>query len=160
MVRKHNPPDLRMRSYQPAIMVLAVLAGACGSGDTRGNRPVAEGDTQAAVSLTGRPGDPERGRLVFVSREEGHCILCHQIRGLDVQAQGNLGPDLTHVAERLTEAQIRYLIIDPRQVWPDTVMPAYYRTRGLQQVGLEYEGQPVLNEEQIEDLVAFLREQK
>ena len=38
----------------------AILAGAC-----------------ASTAPSGITGDPARGREVFVSREAGHCVLCH-----------------------------------------------------------------------------------
>jgi sulfur-oxidizing protein SoxX len=36
-------------------------------------------------------------------------------------------------------------------------MPSYYRTQGLERVSWQYRGQPVLNAQQIEDVVAFLK---
>jgi sulfur-oxidizing protein SoxX len=36
-------------------------------------------------------------------------------------------------------------------------MPSYYRTNALERVGWQWRGQPVLNAQQIEDVVAFLR---
>ncbi len=39
-------------------------------------------------------------------------------------------------------------------------MPPYYRAEGLSQVGQAYQGKPVLNEQQIEDLVAFMGTQR
>jgi sulfur-oxidizing protein SoxX len=35
-------------------------------------------------------------------------------------------------------------------------MPPYYRTDGLTRVAPNYQGKPILNAEQIEDVVAFL----
>jgi hypothetical protein len=40
----------------------------------------------------------------------------------------------------LDAGQIRYRIIDAQTIWPDTVMPAYYRTDGLRQVGRGLQG--------------------
>ena len=37
-------------------------------------------------------GDPAIGRAIFSDRESGHCVLCHQVDGLEVPFQGNLGP--------------------------------------------------------------------
>lgn len=107
-------------------------------------------------SLTGSRGDPSAGAVQFVSREGGHCVLCHAIAGLDAEFQGTLGPDLTSIGTRLSPGQIRYRIVDAQQFWPDTVMPSYYRVSGLRQVGRAYEGKPALSAQQIEDLVAFL----
>ena len=101
-------------------------------------------------------GSPERGRQVFVEREAGHCVLCHQVGGLQAPFQGNLGPALSGIGARLSAAQIRLRIADASVLNPDTIMPPYYRTEGLAQVGSAYRGQTVLTAEQIEHLVAWL----
>jgi cytochrome c2 len=49
------------------------------------------------------PGDAGRGREVFVSREGGHCVLCHSAPGVAVA--GNVGPPLAGVGARLTAAR-------------------------------------------------------
>jgi cytochrome c oxidase subunit 2 len=38
----------------------------------------------------------QRGRRVF----QGHCAVCHTVRGANFFAEGQLGPDLTHVMSR------------------------------------------------------------
>ncbi len=100
-----------------------------------------------------------RGYQIFVSRDDGHCVLCHKIDSLDAEFQGNVGPPLTDIGERLTTGQIRYRIVDAQGIWPDTVMPSYYRTGDLRQVGNAYSGKPALSAQQIEDIVAFLETQ-
>ncbi len=97
-----------------------------------------------------------QGREVFLDRELGHCVLCHQVTQLNVPFQGNLGPDLSGVALRMTLKQMRAKIVDPAADNPHTVMPAYHRTRGLKQVALAYRDQPILTEQQLTDLLAFL----
>ena len=147
-----------MRAFVP--IGLATLLGACGpQHDARLASDVSIVDDAVTASLTGAAGDAERGRAIFVSRDEGHCVLCHQIEGLDAEFQGNVGPALTGIGGRLSAGQIRYRIIDAQRIWPDTVMPAYYRTEGLRQVEQGYEGKPALTAQQIEDLVAFLEAQ-
>ena len=98
----------------------------------------------------------DEGARVFSNREAGHCVLCHQIASLDAQFQGNLGPDLSTVGERLNPAQLRFRIVDASRLNPRTIMPPYYRTEGLTQVSLEARNRPVLNEVQIEQLVNYL----
>ena len=39
---------------------------------------------------------------------------------------------------------------------PETVMPSFYTTTGLTRVGRQWQGRPVLDARQIEDVVAFL----
>lgn len=114
------------------------------------------GHMHAATPLTEVPGDAQRGREVFLDRDAGHCLLCHQVGQLSDSFQGNLGPDLSDVGRRLSADQLRERIIDPTRMNPETVMPAYYRTSELRQVGSDYVGKPILDAQQVEDVVAFL----
>lgn len=107
-------------------------------------------------SLTGERGQPERGRAVVVSRELGNCLLCHKMPIPEERFQGSIGPDLSGVATRLTEGQIRLRIVDASRLNPETIMPPYYRVEGLQRVLTAYRGKPVLTAQQVEDVVAFL----
>ena len=109
-----------------------------------------------AEPLTHAPGKAEIGQTIFADREVGHCVLCHQVKGLAVPFQGNLGPDLSSVGTRLTNGQIRLRIMDASLLNPRTVMPPYYRTHGLHQVLDEQVGKTVLSGQQIEHLVAYL----
>ena len=160
MVPDHYATDFRMSRTVFTRLVSVLLLGACGQaqGDRLASPVQIEGDAITAP-LNGKSGDPVRGQEVFVSREEGHCVLCHQITGLEAEFQGNVGPALTGIGTRLNADQIRYRIIDAQSVWPDTVMPSYYRTGGLRQVGKAYRSAPALTAQQIEDLVAFLETQ-
>jgi sulfur-oxidizing protein SoxX len=101
-------------------------------------------------------GDADRGREVFLDRELGHCLLCHQVNQLDARFQGNIGPDLSGVGDRLPIDVIRERIADPTRMNPETVMPAYTRTDNLTNVDPRYLGKPILDERQFEDLVAFV----
>ncbi|MEL6829155.1 MAG: sulfur oxidation c-type cytochrome SoxX [Pseudomonadota bacterium] len=101
-------------------------------------------------------GDPERGRLVFVDRDQGHCVLCHQIDGLDAPFQGDVGPPLNGLGATYDEGEIRLRVAQVRRVYPDSIMPEYYRVEGLHQVGEAWQGKPALSAQQIEDIVAFL----
>jgi sulfur-oxidizing protein SoxX len=114
-----------------------------------------EGD-EIRLPLTDVESSVEEGAKVFVSRESGHCVLCHKIADIDASFQGNLGPDLSTVGARLTPAQLRYRIVDASRLNPHTIMPPYYRTAGLSQVATEVVGETVLNEIEIEQLVKFL----
>lgn len=110
--------------------------------------------------LTQTPGRAEIGEKVFSEREQGHCLLCHQLTTNTEPFQGNIGPRLDGVGSRLTAAQIRYRIVDPRRMNPSTVMPAYYSTEELAQVALEHSGKTILTGQEIEDLVAYLMKQQ
>jgi len=107
--------------------------------------------------LTATPGDPARGRTIVASRQAGPCLLCHAAPIPEERLQGNIGTDLAGAGARWSEAQLRLRVADARRLNPATPMPAYYRTDGLQQVGVAWQGRPVLQAQQVEDVVAYLR---
>ena len=109
-----------------------------------------------SASLTGTPGDVARGRAIVANRQVGLCLLCHNGPVPEERFQGNLAPDLTGVADRYTQGQLRLRIVDPGRINPQTIMPAYFRTEGLNRVIGAFAGKPILNAQQIEDVVAYL----
>ncbi|MGF1526738.1 MAG: sulfur oxidation c-type cytochrome SoxX [Candidatus Competibacterales bacterium] len=134
-------------------LVVAVAAAQADPGAPGDYGVVADG---IPTPLTTTPGRAAAGRGVFVDRERGHCLLCHAVSSLDEPFQGNLGPELSTVGKRLSAAQLRLRIVDNTRLNPHTVMPSYYRTEGLNQVGAPYRGQPVLTAREVEDVIAFL----
>ena len=132
---------MRARDGATAIVVSAVLGSGC----------VTSPGEQAPLGPTG---DAVRGREVFVSREGGHCVLCHRVPGVAVA--GDVGPALDGIGARLSPGEIRYRIADITRVNPDAVMPAFHRTEGLSRVAPAYAGRPVLDARQVEDVVAYL----
>jgi sulfur-oxidizing protein SoxX len=107
-------------------------------------------------ALTEAAGDPDRGKITFVSREGGHCVLCHGVASLDAEFQGDVGPALDAVGDRLSAAQLRLRIADYQIIRPGTLMPSYYRNHDLYQVGAAYKDGPILTAQEVEDLVAYL----
>jgi sulfur-oxidizing protein SoxX len=116
----------------------------------------AAADDAIPSSLTGATGDPALGRKIVLDRQVGLCLLCHSGPFPEERFQGDLAPDLTGVGARLSAGQIRLRIVDPGRINPQTIMPAYLRTEGLQRVAPAYSGKTVLTAEQIEHVVAFL----
>ncbi len=106
--------------------------------------------------LGGLTGNADRGRRIVADRRTGNCLICHVIPALNAPFQGTIGPSLAGVAKRLSAGQIRLRLIDQSRINPKTVMPPYYRTENLTDVAPEYRGKPVLDAQQIEDVVAFL----
>ncbi len=109
-----------------------------------------------AVSLTGQPGDVERGKKLLENRQASLCVLCHSGPFATPQSQGNLAPNLSGVGKRLTLGQLRLRVVDSRLVNPDTIMPSYYRVESLVNVAPKFRGQALLSAEAIEDIVAYL----
>lgn len=91
-------------------------------------------------------GDAAAGKEVFLNNPVVACNRCHAIGG----SGGGVGPDLTGVGQRLTAEKILESILDPNAElsadWtaPSSAMPAL---------------RPFLSDQQIRDLVAFLRQQ-
>jgi L-cysteine S-thiosulfotransferase len=113
------------------------------------------GADEIPASLTGSKGDPARGRALVANRQASLCLLCHSGPFPEERFQGDLAPDLRSAA-RLTEGEIRARLVDPARFNPNTIMPAYYRTEGLNRVAPTFRGKTVLTAEQLEDVVAFL----
>jgi L-cysteine S-thiosulfotransferase len=110
------------------------------------------------VPLAGR-GDAARGRAIALGREAG-CTLCHQlppaVAGGEIPLGGDIGPPLSGAGSRWAVAQLRLRIVDPTRLNADSVMPAYHRTDGLRRVAPQVAGRPILDAQQIEDIVEWL----
>lgn len=106
--------------------------------------------------LTATSGNAERGRAIVANRQVGLCLLCHSGPFPEERFQGNLAPSLAGAGARWTPAQLRLRIADNRRLNPDSLMPAFHRTAGQQRVGGAWQGRPVLDAQQVEDVVAFL----
>lgn len=116
----------------------------------------AGGPDEAAIS-GGRPqGNPARGGALAASRTTGLCVLCHPVPGVAPVHQGNLGPDLAGAGARWSADALRERLLHPERFNPDTLMPAYGRTQGLVRVAPARRGRPLLDAQQIEDVVAWL----
>lgn len=121
-----------------------------------GLRPYAIVGDAIPDSLTGTPGDPERGRTIVVNRQVGLCLLCHTGPYPEERFQGTLAPDLKGTGSRWSQGQLRLRIVDASRLNADTIMPPYYRLEGLARVAPAFQGKPLLTAEQIEDVVAHL----
>jgi sulfur-oxidizing protein SoxX len=146
----------RARLRRAGWMAAAAIAWAAAAVGAEALRPFTVVGDAIPQSLTGRPGDPQRGREVVLSRQLGNCLLCHRMPIPEERFQGNLGPDLAGVGSRLSAGQVRLRVVDETRLIPDTIMPPYYRVEGLRRVMAAYRGNPVLTAEQVEDVVAFV----
>jgi len=107
--------------------------------------------------LTAMPGDAARGQEIVANRQVGLCLLCHTGPLPQPHLHGNLAPSLAGAGTRLSAGQLRLRIVDARRVNPQTVMPSYLRSDGFTRVNKQWRNQPVLNRQQIEDVVAYLQ---
>ncbi len=144
------------RRFMRAAGLLAAALGSAAAGADGVASYTVVGDAIPAA-LTDRPGDPARGRAIVGDRRVGQCLLCHRGPFPEPHLQGNLAPDLAGSGRRWSEGQLRLRIVDARRLNPATTMPAYHRSEGLAQVASAWRGRPVLDAQQVEDVVAFLR---
>ena len=68
------------------------------------------------------PGDPRRGRMLYMSR--GSCSDCHRLNG----SGGRIGPDLSDLGWRRAPAHIRASIVDPAESIADDYRTVEVRT--------------------------------
>ncbi|MCL3880824.1 sulfur oxidation c-type cytochrome SoxX [Marivita sp. GX14005] len=116
------------------------------------------------ASLSGTPGDADRGREIMINRGKGNCIACHEVTALkDAPFHGEVGPTLDGIGEYRTEAELRGIVANAKKTFEGTVMPAFYKTSGFIRPGDGYTGkaaqgelEPILSAQEIEDVVAFL----
>ena len=107
--------------------------------------------------LGGQRGDAARGKAIAFDGERGNCTICHPVPGGDARTQGNVGPTLAGVAQRLSAGQMRLRLVDGTRINPETVMPPYYRIDGLNRVSEAFRSKPALATADIEDIIAFLQ---
>jgi sulfur-oxidizing protein SoxX len=107
-------------------------------------------------AIGGATGDADRGRTLILRRESANCLVCHALPDPGVRFSGNVGPSLGGVARTLSVAQLRLRVVDIMRINPGTVMPSYYRTDGFDRVAAAYRGRPILDANQVEDIVAYL----
>ena len=109
------------------------------------------------TSLTDVPGNAANGRTIITNRQVGLCLLCHTGPFPEERFQGNLAPNMSGAGLRWSEGQLRLRLVDASHLNATSIMPAYYRTAGLNRVASAVQGKPLLAAQQIEDVVAFLR---
>lgn len=121
-----------------------------------GLQPYTIVDYAVPEPLTEKPGDPVAGKQIFVHRKKGNCLTCHTAPIPEEQFHGTVGPDLQGVADRMTEAQMRLRIVNPRYVNPETTMIPMYTIEPQVQVKDSFEGKAILTAQEVEDVIAYL----
>ena len=106
--------------------------------------------------LTATPGDAAAGRGLVNDRQKGLCTLCHSGPFPQPYLQGDLAPSLAGVGARLSAGQLRLRLVAPEAVNSATLMPSYLRVGGSARVAARFRGQPLMQPQQIEDMIAYL----
>jgi len=119
-------------------------------------------DLMIAQPLTDTPGDPAAGRKVFSNRKQGNCLACHANSEMSDHAfHGEVGPSLDGVASRWSEGHMRTILVNAKAVFADqTVMPGFYSLDVGANVRKDLIGKTILSAQQIEDLIAYLKQLK
>ena len=133
------------------------------SAETVAPTNVAFSDGAVSGSLTGVAGDSAEGR-VLMNKGSGNCIACHAVSDLDdLPFHGEIGPNLDGVGDRWSEAELRGIIANAKEMFPETMMPSFYRTTGFIRPGNAFTGkaaqgelEPLLTAQQVENVVAYL----
>jgi sulfur-oxidizing protein SoxX len=112
-------------------------------------------DDTIPVSLTGVPGDPVKGKKLAVNRKKGNCLACHQMPIPEQQFHGEVGPNLSGVGSRMTEAELRLRLVNSKALNPDTIMPAFHKV-ALNRVLKKFKGKTILGAQEVEDIIAYL----
>ncbi len=141
--------------FAAALIVAFATGGVPAGADELVAYKVVDGD-KITDSLTGKAGDPAKGRAVSIDRKLGNCLACHKMPIPEQQFHGEVGPDLAGVAGRFSEGELRLRVVDSKKLNPDTIMPAFYRNSGFHRVMKKFQGKSMLSAEQVEDVVAYL----
>ena len=144
-----------------AVVVVAMFSCVAGTAAAQAASaalaPFAVTDGGIAAALTGQPGDATRGRALVANRQVSMCLLCHQTPIAEARFQGDISSNLAGAGARWTAPQLRLRIVNSRLLNPDSIMPAYYRVEALTRVGATWRDKPILDAQQIEDIVAWLQ---
>lgn len=145
------------------VIILASTAGVSAGEVTP--LEVAYEDGAIAQSLTGVAGDAVSGREIVGNKGLGNCVACHEVTDLkDVPFHGEIGPMLDGAGDRWSEAELRGIVANAKIMFPDSMMPSFYKVDGFVRPGNAYTGKaadpetfaPLLTAQQIEDVVAYL----
>ena len=143
----------------PAVFAgLAVLAASAAAAGTVAPDSVPIVDMELSESLTGVQGDPQAGREAFADRKKGNCLACHANADLNDQLfHGEVGPVLDGAADRWSEAQLRAIVVNSKDVFGEqTIMPGFYTLKVGINVDEEFAGKTILSAQEVEDVVAYL----
>ena len=141
----------------PGLMLAATLVMAASADEQAADQAAYQViDNAIPDALTDTPGDPVNGRLIVRDATNATCLICHALPIPEEPDPGNIGPPLDGVADRYTQGELRLRLVDPKKINPETVMPAYYATYGLNRVLAQYAGEPIYSAQEIEDVLAYL----
>ena len=151
------------RSVKVAAVFVATLAATPSLAETAPADVVFTDRGEVEQSLSGTPGNAETGLVAFSDKGVGNCVACHRVTSNTADFQGTIGPALDGAGSRWTEAQLRGIVADAKNTFPGSMMPSQYKTTGYVRPGIGFTSEPateplppLLNAQEIEDIVAYL----
>ena len=109
------------------------------------------------LSLTRVAGDAASGRKIFMHRKKGHCRACHVNSEMAEQTvHGEVCPELDGVADRWEAAELRGILVNSKNMFEGTIMPAFYRDSGYNRILKKFDGKTILSAQEVEDLLAYV----
>lgn len=145
-----------MKKITIATALALLVSGASWAGEVAPSKVSFE-DGIVSASLTGVPGDAANGREVFKNRKLGNCLACHVNADMPEESfHGEVGPEMTGVADRWEEAELRGIVSNAKMMFEGTIMPAFYIDEGYTRPLDDFAGKSILNAQQVEDVVAYL----
>ena len=102
-----------------------------------------------AQTAEGKPS----GYELMTSKQYGNCIACHDMPGVQGLVS-NFAPSLKGVGQKFSAQELTQWVVDARRFNPDTLMPPFGSTHGL---NLGRPNRVVLTNEQIALIVSSLQ---
>jgi sulfur-oxidizing protein SoxX len=102
-----------------------------------------------AQTAEGKPS----GYELMTSKQYGNCIACHDMPGLQGLVS-NFAPSLKGVGQKFSAQELTQWVVDARRFNPDTLMPPFGSTHGL---NLVRPNRVLLTNEQIALVVSSLQ---
>lgn len=137
---------------------MAFMAASVATAGTVAPDSVSIEDMELQQPLTETAGDPAAGRETFADRKKGNCLACHVNTDLNDQLfHGEVGPALDGAGDRWSEAQLRAIVVNSKDVFgEETIMPGFYTMHTGARVADEFAGTTILSAQEVEDVVAYL----
>ncbi len=85
----------------------------------------------------------QEGKKIFLSKNLGNCLACHDIAGINIPQAGAIGPQLKHTAN-YNAGYLYDKIWNPHKYNPTSIMPPFGKNA-------------ILTKHQIKAVVAFLK---
>ena len=112
---------------------------------------------EVELALTGVAGDAASGRKLFMNRKKGNCLACHVNSEMAEQTfHGEVGPELGGVANRWGAAELRGILVNSKNMFEGTIMPAFYKDSGYNRILKKFDGKTILSAQEVEDLLAYV----